>query len=127
MGRISSRFPITHLTGKQNREIHLQLRSRVLAFRGRLLDIGLSKENKNAIKLSHHPDGWLQFSGGGIISGRGKPGFGYQSWPMAKPAAGPAFSVTFHSVANYQKAKRVIWSFQSGKTYLARGLMTAIS
>jgi len=74
--------------------------------KGDMSDIGLSKETKNAIKLSHHPDGWLQFSGGGILSGRNKKGFGLQSWSLRRPAVGPAFNLVIHSIEDYQKGRK---------------------
>ena len=56
-----------------------------------------------ALKISHHPDGFLQFSGQGIRSGKnedGTPkGIGIQSWPLSSPPKGPAFGVT---IKNYQ-------------------------
>src|ERR1035441_7046018 len=70
-----------------------------------MLDIACSNEESNAIKLSHHPDGLVQFSGGGIISGPGNAGIRTRSWPLSKPAPGPAFAVSMFSVAGYSNKK----------------------
>jgi hypothetical protein len=73
--------------------------------------ISLSKTIENtalddddlALKISHHPDGFLQFSGNGVTSGKnpdGTPkGIGIQSWPLSSPPRGPAFGV---AIKNYQ-------------------------
>lgn len=51
------------------------------------------------LKVSHHPDGFLQFSGQGIRSGldeQGKPkGLGVFSWSLNEPTLGPSFSLAF--------------------------------
>jgi hypothetical protein len=68
-----------------------------------MLDIAGSEDESNGIKLSHHRSGFVQFSGGGIISGPGKPGVQVQSWPLSKPVPGPAFSVSILSIEGYSK------------------------
>lgn len=51
------------------------------------------------LKVSHHPDGFLQFSGQGIRSGldeQGKPRrMGVFSWSLYEPTLGPSFSLMF--------------------------------
>jgi hypothetical protein len=51
------------------------------------------------LKLSHHPDGFVQFSGEGIISGKDENGrirgIGLYSWPLVQPTLGPSFSLVF--------------------------------
>lgn len=51
------------------------------------------------LKISHHPDGFLQFSGQGVRSGRdenGEPrGLGVFSWPLERPTLGPSFQLAF--------------------------------
>jgi hypothetical protein len=51
------------------------------------------------LKVSHHPDGFLQFSGQGIRSGldeEGKPkGLGVFSWRLHEPTLGPSFILAF--------------------------------
>jgi len=51
------------------------------------------------LKVSHHPDGFLQFSGQGIRSGldeHGKPkGMGVFSWRLYEPTLGPSFALAF--------------------------------
>jgi hypothetical protein len=55
-----------------------------------------------ALKISHHSDGFLQFSGTNIRSGReadGTPkGMGIQSWRHDNPPHGPAFSITIKNI-----------------------------
>lgn len=63
------------------------------------LDVAVLDDDERRLKLSHHPDGFLQFSGEGVVSGRnadGSPkGLGVRSWPLIKPTLGPSFSVAF--------------------------------
>lgn len=62
------------------------------------LDVAVVDDEKKRLKISHHRDGFLQFSGEGIISGRtkdGKPkGIGTRSWPLSQPTLGPAFALS---------------------------------
>jgi hypothetical protein len=61
------------------------------------LEIAVVDDDEHRLKLSHHPDGFLQFSGQGILSGRhpsGKPkGLGLRSWELQRPTFGPSFGV----------------------------------
>ncbi len=63
------------------------------------VDLAVLEDDDRRLKLSHHPDGFLQFSGEGVRSGRnpdGSPkGMGVVSWPLIQPALGPSFSVSF--------------------------------
>jgi hypothetical protein len=63
------------------------------------LELALLDDDEHRLKIAHHPDGFLQFSGSGIRSGRdaaGKPkGIGIMSWPLASPTWGPSFSLLF--------------------------------
>lgn len=63
------------------------------------LDVGVLDDEDKRLKLSHHPDGFLQFSGHGVLSGldelRRPRGLGVFSWPLIKPTLGPSFSVAF--------------------------------
>ncbi len=65
------------------------------------VDVGLLEDAEQRLKLSHHPDGFLQFSGHGVLSGRDQAGkirgIGVMSWPLYKPTLGPSFSVAFSS------------------------------
>jgi hypothetical protein len=60
------------------------------------------------LKLSHHPDGFVQFSGTGIRSGRdeqGNPkGLGLRSFPLNRPTAGPAFGLTVLTPLAFKEA-----------------------
>lgn len=69
------------------------------------LDVAALDDPNRGIKLSHHPDGFIQFSGAGIESGRdenGNPrGIGIMSWTFAQPATGPSFGVTIHGLDGF--------------------------
>ncbi len=58
----------------------------------------LDDDNKR-LKVSHHPDGFLQFSGQGVRSGldaEGRPrGIGVFSWELVRPTLGPSFQLIF--------------------------------
>jgi hypothetical protein len=62
-------------------------------------EVAVVDDDNKRLKLTHHPDGFIQFSGQGIRSGRlpsGEPkGLGVVSWPLIKPTLGPSFGVTF--------------------------------
>jgi hypothetical protein len=66
---------------------------------GEALDVAVLDDDNRRLKLAHHPDGFLQFSGEGVLSGRnadGSPkGLGTVSWPLVRPTFGPAFGLTF--------------------------------
>src|SRR4051794_10977746 len=66
----------------------------LIAFSEMADSAGLDDERRG-LKLSHHPDGFIQFSGEGVLSGRepdGSPkGVGVVSWPLDNPATGPSF------------------------------------
>jgi hypothetical protein len=70
------------------------------------IDIGAVDDPDRGIKLSHHPDGFLQFSGPGLTSGREQDGsvkgFGIMSWPLDQPPAGPAFAVTIRGLDHFE-------------------------
>lgn len=65
------------------------------------VDIGVLEDTGQRLKLSHHPDGFLQFSGHGVVSGRDQAGnirgIGVKSWPRFRPTLGPSFSVAWSS------------------------------
>ena len=61
------------------------------------IEVGLLDDDDKRLKLSHHPDGFAQFSGEGIISGRdetGRPkGIGIMSFALDRPPrTGPSFA-----------------------------------
>jgi len=68
-------------------------------------------DDEQRLKLSHHPDGFCQFSGHGILSGRddrGEPkGVGVLAAPLADVGAGPAFSVCVHGLEHFHEANNV--------------------
>ena len=84
--------------------INYALYEQVLSDKDRL-DVAISHESKNAIKLSHHPSGWVHFSGGGITSGPNPGSMGLQSFPLTKPVAGPTFALTFNGLNGYETLK----------------------
>lgn len=65
------------------------------------LDLAVVEDDQRRLKLSHHPDGFLQFSGLGIRSGRNPDGtakgIGVTSWPLVRPTLGPSFGIAFSS------------------------------
>lgn len=74
--------------------------------RNSYVDVGLVEHDEKRLKLSHHPDGFVQFSGEGIVSGRsddGKPkGIGIQSFPLSRPPlTGPSFGCTILGLEDF--------------------------
>jgi hypothetical protein len=71
------------------------------------IDVGSSDDAR--IKLSHHPDGFIQFSGHGLLSGKnadGTPkGIGIYSWPLKHGCRGPAFSLSVGGIEQFQPAR----------------------
>ena len=72
------------------------------------LELAVLEDDAHRLKLSHHPDGFVQFSGNGIKSGRnpdGSPkGIGIVSFPLARPTAGPAFGLTVINPTAFREA-----------------------
>ncbi|OGN94135.1 MAG: hypothetical protein A2Z75_04105 [Chloroflexi bacterium RBG_13_50_10] len=68
--------------------------------------IDLASSDEKRIKLSHHPDGFIQFSGLGVLSGKapdGKiKGIGIQSWPLRQGCRGPAFGITLFGLDQFE-------------------------
>ncbi|WP_164699939.1 hypothetical protein [Modestobacter sp. KNN46-3] len=73
-------------------------------------DIAVLDDDDRRLKLSHHPDGFLQFSGQGVRSGRdeqGRPkGMGVHSWRLTNPAFGPSFQLGFSDALACGRASR---------------------
>jgi hypothetical protein len=71
------------------------------------LDVAAAEDDNKRIKLSHHPDGFLQFSGEGIISGKDAEGrvrgVGVMSWPLSSPTRGPSFGAAIFGVDQYEQ------------------------
>jgi hypothetical protein len=61
------------------------------------VDVASLDDDENALKLAHHPDGFVQFSGHGVVSGIDESGairgVGARSWPLFRPTRGPAFAM----------------------------------
>lgn len=72
------------------------------------LELAVLEDDAHRLKLSHHPDGFVQFSGHGIKSGRnpdGSPkGIGLGSFPLSRPTAGPAFGLTVINPSAFREA-----------------------
>jgi hypothetical protein len=72
------------------------------------IELAVVEDDKHRLKLSHHPDGFVQFSGYNIRSGRnadGSPkGIGLVSFPLHRPTAGPAFGLTVQNPAAFKLA-----------------------
>lgn len=76
-----------------------------------LVETAAFDDNKRRLKLSHHPDGFVQFSGEGIVSGKDKDGkirgIGVVSWPLEMPVRGPAFGVTIVGIKRFVRAESI--------------------
>ena len=72
-----------------------------------ILAYGFLERVQNNLKLAHHPDGFVQFSGRGIRSGKdvnGYPkGLGVQAWPLSAFCAGPAFGMSIVGMRHFKK------------------------
>jgi hypothetical protein len=75
-----------------------------------ILEAGHSNSSNGRIKLSHHPDGFVQFSGGGLTSGIDRStgnarGIGVNSYPLDRAARGPNFGMVFGPISNFEKLR----------------------
>jgi hypothetical protein len=72
------------------------------------LDLAGIDDEEKRVKLSHHRDGFLQFSGQGVTSGRDVDGtirgVGVMSWSLESPVYGPAFGVSVRGVEQFERA-----------------------
>lgn len=72
--------------------------------------LAVLEDDDHRLKLSHHPDGFVQFSGHGVRSGKhedGTPkGLGLQSFPLDRPTAGPAVGVTILGPTAFEVARK---------------------
>jgi hypothetical protein len=69
------------------------------------IDLASATDEKRGLKLSHHPDGFVQFSGSGIISGPKKNGLSVYSWPLSEPAWGPSFGLFVRDFQTFKSDK----------------------
>jgi len=73
------------------------------------VDTASVEDDDHRLKLSHHPDGFVQFSGQGIVSGRDSSGnikgMGVMSWPLDRPTRGPAFGLVMRGVEQFEPAR----------------------
>lgn len=87
--------------------VNYALQEQFVAF-SELSDHAGVEDERAALKLSHHPDGFVQFSGTGITSGRddsGQPkGVGLVSWPLSDPVQGPSFGLVIFGIQHYAPA-----------------------
>ncbi len=74
------------------------------------LDMASLDDDDKRLKLTHHPSGFIQFSGQGIISGKdadGAPkGVGIQSWPLTQPVPGPSFGVALLGLEQFEQVDK---------------------
>jgi hypothetical protein len=91
------------------------------------IDVAVADDDDQRIKLSHHPDGFLQFSGKGIISGPNANGISIKSWSLGMPAKGPAFGITIRGIDAFKTAPKVTKEFcvfRHDSMYLAPDINT---
>lgn len=73
-----------------------------------VLDLATLDDDDRRLKLSHHPDGLVQFSGEGVVSGLDSAGsirgIGTFSWPLALPTAGPAFALAMTGIDEFARS-----------------------
>lgn len=66
------------------------------------VDLGTAAADDKEIKLTHHPDGFMQFSGAGLVSGRDENGeirgIGVDTWTLYEPNRGPAFGIAITDI-----------------------------
>ncbi len=71
------------------------------------IDVAILDDDDARPKLSCHPDGFCQFSGPGIVSGKdetGKPkGIGVFSSPLMKLGSGPRFSIVIQGIEAFDR------------------------
>lgn len=82
-------------------------RRRSMTSRESYVDVGLLEDDERRLKLSHHPDGFVQFSGEGILSGideHGSPrGIGIHSFPLSRPPrTGPSFACALVGLSDFE-------------------------
>jgi hypothetical protein len=69
------------------------------------VDLADATGEDKEIKLSHHPDGFMQFSGAGLVSGRNDAGeirgIGVDTWPLFNPTRGPAFGIAIADLEHF--------------------------
>jgi hypothetical protein len=74
---------------------------------GDVVEFASLHDDEKRLKLAHHPDGLIQFSGEGVMSGKdeeGNPkGIGVQSWLLNNPAPGPAFAISLLGLDQFQQ------------------------
>ena len=72
------------------------------------IELAVLEDDEHRLKLSHHPDGFVQFSGSGVKSGRNRDGsvkgLGLMSFPLSRPTAGPAFGLTVMGPTAFKEA-----------------------
>ncbi len=84
--------------------VNYEFEERRVAF-SQSIDFAKASGVERAIKLSHHPDGFVQFSGEGILSGPGKNGLSTNSWKFDNPISGPVFAVFIRDFETFKSSK----------------------
>jgi hypothetical protein len=98
---------------------------------GDALQIATVDDDDRRLKLAHHPDGFLQFSGEGVLSGRNDDGsakgLGTHSWPLGLPTFGPSFGVAFsdpHANGRPSAGRpRTVTFFEEDIAHLRKGVI----
>lgn len=92
------------------------------------IELALLEDDDRRLKVSHHPDGFLQFSGEGIRSGldtEGRPkGIGTTSWRVDDPTRGPSFGMSvfgLHAFARLERPRSGDLVFREEKVSLPSG------
>ena len=71
------------------------------------LEIAILDDDDARPKLSHHPDGFCQFSGPGVLSGKDETGkikgIGVFSTPLLEVGPGPRFNVVIHGIEVFDR------------------------
>lgn len=101
----------------------------------RAIEVGVLNDDDRRLKLSHHPDGFLQFSGEGVLSGRdregGARGLGVQSWPLHEPTLGPSFGLAFGDPLRSGRAtknkSRTVVLHEEDVAHMRKGLTASTS
>lgn len=68
------------------------------------------------LKLTHHPSGWVQFSGRGVLSGFDQPdqprGMAVRSWPLTRPTLGPAWGLVVRGIRSFPARTSLLGTWQ---------------
>ncbi len=91
------------------------------------VEVAVMDDDDLRIKMSHHPDGFCQFSGKGIISGldenKQPKGIGLYTSPLDEIGRGPAFSVVVQGIEVFDQGSPtnndIVFSFEEMNALLS--------